>query len=95
MHNAAVKDMIGAIQRTSASTIWNSAVWQLRRATLSALAVYWRSLMMSRCGLISVERSASSAAPSVVVGFVGFQDIFLCRLRAADRPAVQHASLPV
>ncbi len=28
-----------------------------------------------------------------VVGFVGFQDIFLCRLRAADRPAVQHHHL--
>ena len=28
-----------------------------------------------------------------VVGFVGFQDIFLCRLRAADCPAVQHHHL--
>ncbi|MNN72006.1 hypothetical protein D3C81_1880020 [compost metagenome] len=46
--SSAVNARIGAIQRTSASAMWNSAVWQDLRATLSAAVVYWRSLMMSR-----------------------------------------------
>lgn len=46
--SSAVNARIGAIQRTRASAMWNSAVWQERRATLLAPVVYWRSLMMSR-----------------------------------------------
>ncbi|MNH39757.1 hypothetical protein D3C81_1123540 [compost metagenome] len=46
--SSAVNARIGAIQRTSASLMWYSAVWQERRATLLAPVVYWRSLMMSR-----------------------------------------------
>ncbi|MNG04770.1 hypothetical protein D3C84_879250 [compost metagenome] len=46
--SSAVNASTGAIQRTSASAMWNSAVWQERRAWLSAAVVYWRSLMMSR-----------------------------------------------
>ncbi|MNT89263.1 hypothetical protein D3C72_2299660 [compost metagenome] len=38
--SSAVKARIGATQRTSASAIWNSAVWQDLRATLSAAVVY-------------------------------------------------------
>src|SRR3989338_4671151 len=42
--SSAVKLKMGAIHRTKASKIWNNAVWAERRARLSFLAVYKRSL---------------------------------------------------
>jgi DNA replication protein DnaC len=46
--SSAVKLRMGASQRLMASTMWYIAVWQERRARLSAWVVYWRSLMTSR-----------------------------------------------
>ena len=46
--SSAVKLVIGASQRTSASRMWNIAVCALRRPWLSVGIVYRRSLVMSR-----------------------------------------------